>query len=222
MFLSEYSGLPKDSQLDWQTLYFREELKCLALWRISSLGEGVVLQNSYPAYSSSVTFACHSKVITDLKNSSPQQISPEDVSITSSNRGKDQYFIYNWELEICHELLWNYWTNQKVIKWKPLKLNLRMSIMAFYGVFLMWWWCNTKTKENLHSIQQSMKIYLVSARLAIWENRNSHDTLRYRTAVITHKNPTWKICRSKLPHFQHTLKIAKKKVRFSCLASRKL
>ena len=88
VFLSEYSGLPKDSQLDWQTLYFREELKCLALWRISSLGEGVVLQNSYPAYSSSVTFACHSKVITDLKNSSPQQISPEDVSITSSNRGK--------------------------------------------------------------------------------------------------------------------------------------
>ena len=87
VFLSEYSGLPKDSQLDWQTLYFRE-LKCLALWRISSLGEGVVLQNSYPAYSSSVTFACHSKVITDLKNSSPQQISPEDVSITSSNRGK--------------------------------------------------------------------------------------------------------------------------------------
>ena len=83
VFLSEYSGLPKDSQLDWQTLYFRE-LKCLALWRISSLGEGVVLQNSYPAYSSSVTFACHSKVITDLKNSSPQQISPEDVSITSS------------------------------------------------------------------------------------------------------------------------------------------
>ena len=86
--------------------------------------------------------------------------------------------------------------------------------MAFYGVFLMWWWCNTKTKENLHSIQQSMKIYLVSARLAIWENRNSHDTLRYRTAVITHKNPTWKICRSKLPHFQHTLKIAKKKLDF--------
>ena len=87
VFLSEYSGLPKDSQLDWQTLYFRE-LKCLALWRISSGCEGVVLQNSYPAYSSSVTFACHSKVITDLKNSSPQQISPEDVSITSSNRGK--------------------------------------------------------------------------------------------------------------------------------------
>ena len=100
VFLSEYSGLPKDSQLDWQTLYFRE---VFSFWEsplyFAVRCEGVVLQNSYPAYSSSVTFACHSKVITDLKNSSPQQISPEDVSITSSNRGKDQYFIYNWELD---------------------------------------------------------------------------------------------------------------------------
>ena len=64
--------------------------KCLAFGNLyfAVRCEGVVLQNSYPAYSSSVTFACHSKVITDLKNSSPQQISPEDVSITSSNRGK--------------------------------------------------------------------------------------------------------------------------------------
>ena len=86
VFLSEYWGLQKIA--NWTGKHSTLE-KCLAFGNLyfAVRCEGVALQNSYPAYSSSLTFACHSKVITDLKNSS-QQISQGDVSITSSSMEK--------------------------------------------------------------------------------------------------------------------------------------